>query len=89
MKNNLSKNFIVKIPKKVFVFYTKNNCIILLGPLGTNSIQLNNRVIVSNHKKLIFVTDSPFFKIFSIKTHTFKYLQKTYGSLLKKKLMKC
>jgi len=86
METKLLKKFIVKIPKNVFVFFSKNNNLVILGPFGLKSLQLTNKIIVSNSRKSIFVTDLPFFKSSFLKTKTFKDLQKTYIILLKQKI---
>lgn len=87
MKTVLSKKYIVKIPKNVFVFVTKTNKIIILGPFGLKSLQIINKIVISNSEKSIFVTDLPFFSSTSLKTKKLKNFQKTYTTLLKQKII--
>lgn len=86
METNLSKKFIIKIPKNIFIIFLKKNKIVILGPLGLKSLQLTNKIIISNCRKLIFVTDLPFFKYLLLRTKIFNDCQKTYLTLLKQKI---
>jgi len=86
MKNNLSKKYVIKIPKNIFVFLTNRNVITFLGPLGIKSIKLYNKIVVKNEKQQILVTSLAFSQQLSVKKKLIKRFQKTYVTLLKQKI---
>ena len=55
------KKNIIKIPKKISVYFCENNILTLVGPLGIKSIELKTQVKFFSKKNYILVTKLPFF----------------------------
>lgn len=53
----LSKKFGVKVPKEIkIIYYTEQNFIVLVGPLGRKALKLKLKLIIKNKTNYIFVT---------------------------------
>jgi len=55
-----SKKFSVKIPKDIkIIYYTEQNCIVLIGPLGRKTLKLKLKLFLTNKNNYIYVTKIP------------------------------
>jgi large subunit ribosomal protein L6 len=80
------KKNIIKIPKKISVYFCENNILTLVGPLGIKSIELKTQVKFFSKKNYILVTKLPFFdkeNIFENGNKKLKNLSNTYISIIK------
>lgn len=85
---NFSKRYIIKIPKDIAVLYCKKNKIItIIGPLGKKSLQLDIKIKILKTKKLVEITQIPFFKVSGNKKKALKVLQGTAISLIKQLIL--
>ena len=80
------KKNIIKIPKKISVYFCENNILTLVGPSGIKSIELKTQVKFFSKKNYILVTKLPFFdkeNIFENGNKKLKNLSNTYISIIK------
>ena len=85
---NIVKKYIIKIPKKLSVFYSeKKRVITIVGPLKKKSLKLKTQLFVSSKKKLIGVTSEPFQNISINEKKQLKVLQGTTVALLKQTIL--
>jgi len=80
------KKNIIKIPKKISVYFCENNILTLVGPLGIKSIELKTQVKFFSKKNYILVTKLHFFdkeNIFENGNKKLKNLSNTYISIIK------
>lgn len=77
------KKNIIKIPKKISVYFCENNILTLVGPLGIKSIELKTQVKFFSKKNYILVTKIPFFDKKNILENDNKKLSNSYISIIK------
>lgn len=80
----MKKNYLLKIPKEISIFYSDKNSIILIkGPLGQKIIKLKNKLEFKKSTSLLFIKNSSFIINLNKKQ---KSLQGTTLSLIKQKI---
>ena len=90
--SKLDKSFSIKIPNKMFLYYTKTFLVIKTF-LGIRFMKLNTEIKFCHKNKLIFITNVPLNNILNKKNliiyqQTFKILLKKSLKELKKKITK-
>ena len=81
-----SKKFIVKIPKDIkIIYYTNQNFIVLIGPLGRKILKLELKLILKND--FIYVTKIPTLKLTDAKKKIIKPICGTTVALLKQSIL--
>lgn len=81
---NMSKRFIIKIPKDIILLYCeKKKLLTFVGPLSKKSLQLKLKILILKPKNHIIITKLSFYKISSNQKKTLKALQNTVIALIK------
>ena len=83
-----SKKFSVKIPKDIkIIYYTQQNYIMLISPLGQRTLKLNLKLLITNQKNYIYVTKIPSKKLLDNRKKTLKSLCGTTVASLKQLIL--
>lgn len=84
MMNYPAKRYIIKIPKNISMYYCDvKHIIVLTNSFTRRALILKTRVIVENKKRIIKITQNPFFNISNNERKKLKAVQGTQVSLLK------
>lgn len=79
-----SKKFSVKIPKNIkIIYYSQQNVIMLIGPLGRRALKLKLKLFLTNGNNYVYVTKIPNTKLLDSRRKTLKALCGTTVAKLK------
>lgn len=83
-----SKKFSVKIPKDIkIIYYTQQNYIMLISPLGQKVLKLKLKLLITNQNNYIYVTKIPSEILLDSRKKTLKSLCGTTVALLKQLIL--
>ena len=79
-----SKKFSVKIPKDIkIIYYTKQNVVMLIGPLGRKTLKLKLKLFLTDKNNYVYVTKVPSKKLLDNRKKTLRALCGTTVASLK------